>query len=63
MNIFKRLRNLWRLSEIPVEIHRERTVTHNFLSSIFSQQAKVVDMHDPLSVDLGDEKENEVHTI
>lgn len=60
MSIFKRLRNLWKLSSYDVADHRINTKLGDYILPILKmkkdEQAKIVDMNDPLSIDLGDNK-------
>lgn len=53
MSLWQRLKNLWRLSEIAVETEERKEVLQTILPA--ARRAKVVDMRDPLDIDLGNE--------
>lgn len=61
MSLAKRLKRLWKLSEVdfdftPTSAQKQaRSQIKNFFDILNSKRGKIVDMQDPLDIDLGEE--------
>lgn len=58
MSIWKRLKNLWLLSEFDVTPKKSIDSIISFLSK--DKDATIVDMKDPLDIDLGEDTSNPI---